>query len=126
MECPKCHALMQEVTYGRNMVVDRCTHCQGLWFDKGEAEAMKGKWMSDAILDTGNPELGRKYNATEKPVKCPRCDKVMIKTPDKRQPHILYERCDEHGMFFDAGEFTDYKYETFLDKIRDFFAIFRK
>ena len=32
--------------------------------------------------------------------------------------HIWYEVCNKHGMFFDAGEFTDFKYETLLDKFR--------
>ncbi|MBT3622809.1 MAG: hypothetical protein HN526_01830, partial [Gammaproteobacteria bacterium] len=26
MECPKCEANMEEVTYGRNMTVDRCSN----------------------------------------------------------------------------------------------------
>jgi len=125
MECPKCHAAMEEVTYGRDMVVDRCTHCKGLWFDVGEAEALKGKWMSDALLDIGDPEIGKKYNQIDKPVKCPRCSKVMRIIPDKRQPHIIYEACDDHGMFFDAGEFSDYKHETLLDKIKDIIAALR-
>ncbi len=42
MECPKCHSAMEEVTYGRNMTVDRCTNCKGIWFDVGEAEVLKG------------------------------------------------------------------------------------
>ncbi|MDH5738024.1 MAG: zf-TFIIB domain-containing protein [Gammaproteobacteria bacterium] len=126
MDCPKCQGKMEEISYGRDLVVDRCTHCQGLWFDTGEAEALKGKWMSDALIDTGDPALGRKYNDITKPVRCPRCEAVMIRTNDKRQPHIIYELCEEHGLFFDAGEFKDYKYETFIDKIRDFFAEFRK
>ena len=44
----------------------------------------------------------------------------MAKVSDPKQPHIWYEACpDQHGMYFDAGEFTDYKYETLLDKFRD-------
>jgi len=43
----------------------------------------------------------------------------MQKVSDPKQPHIWYEVCDDHGMYFDAGEFTDYKYETILDKFRD-------
>ena len=51
-------------------------------------------------------------------IDCPRCGKKMDKIADPKQYHIWYEACEEHGMYFDAGEFTDYKYETFLDKIR--------
>ena len=35
---------------------------------------------------------------------------------DRRQPHIWYESCKVcYGVFFDAGEFTDFKEETLLD-----------
>ena len=37
------------------------------------------------------------------------------KLTDPKQKHLEYEACEEHGMFMDAGEFTDYKYETLLD-----------
>lgn len=56
MECPKCHSTMEEVTFGRNMVIDRCTNCKGIWFDAGEAETLKGKWMSE-FIDSGDPEV---------------------------------------------------------------------
>ena len=71
-------------------------------------------------LDTGDPEIGKRWNEVED-VDCPRCGTQMQKTSDPTQPHIWYEVCQTHGhgMFFDAGEFTDYKYETLLDKFRD-------
>ena len=117
MECPKCHAEMEEVTYGRNMTIDRCTNCKGLWFDSDEAEALKDKWMSE-FVDSGDPEVGKTYDKIEE-VNCPRCGDQMQKLADPKQPHIWYEACHKHGMFFDAGEFTDYKYETLLDRFRD-------
>jgi Zn-finger nucleic acid-binding protein len=109
---------MEEVTYGRDLIIDRCTNCKGIWFDAGEAEKLKGKWMSE-FIDSGDPEVGKEYNKIDD-VNCPRCDKKMEKVSDPKQPHIWYEACpDKHGMYFDAGEFTDYKYETLLDKFRD-------
>ena len=117
MECPKCQANMEEVTYGRNMTVDRCSNCKGIWFDVGEAEVLKGKWMSE-FVDSGDPEMGKEFNKIVD-VDCPRCGKKMDKIADPKQSHIWYEACPEHGMYFDAGEFTDYKYETLLDKFRD-------
>lgn len=121
MECPKCSSAMEEVSYGRNMTVDRCMECNGIWFDTGEAETLKGKWMSEVLIDVGDPAIGKAHNEMQD-VKCPRCGKKMEKVSDPKQPHIWYETCEDHGMYFDAGEFTDYKFETFLDKIRDFFA----
>ena len=117
MECPKGQAAMEEVTYGRNMTVDRCITCKGIWFDLGEAEELKGKWMSE-FVDSGDPEIGREFNKIED-VNCPRCGELMDKVPDPKQSHIWYEACSDHGMFLDAGEFSDYKYETLLDKFRD-------
>jgi len=43
MLCPKCNGVMEEATYGRNMTIDRCTQCKGIWCDTGEAEVLKGK-----------------------------------------------------------------------------------
>jgi len=116
MDCPKCHASMEEVTYGRDMTVDRCTNCKGIWFDTGEVEKLKGKWMSE-FVDTGDPEIGKEHDKIEE-IDCPRCGKRMEAVSDDKQKHIWYESCAEHGIYFDAGEFTDFKYETFLDKIR--------
>ena len=44
----------------------------------------------------------------------------MTHVKDMEQRHIGYEVCEEHGMYFDAGEFTDYKYETVIEKIVNF------
>jgi hypothetical protein len=39
MKCPKCgHDLMTEDYHG--LKVDRCTNCDGVWFDAGEAEQL--------------------------------------------------------------------------------------
>jgi len=115
LKCPKCGHGMEEVTYG-NVTIDRCSNCMGLWFDTGEADALKSKWMGDA-LDLGNPAEGRKWDQVGD-IACPRCGKDMEKTSDSKQKHIWYETCSEHGMFMDAGEFTDYKHETLIDRFR--------
>ena len=107
---------MDEITYGGDLVVDRCTNCQGLWFDEGEAELLKSKWMGDA-LDTGSASEGKKWDTVDD-ISCPRCSKDMVKASDPDQPHIWYEVCTDHGMFMDAGEFTDFKNETLADWFR--------
>lgn len=115
LKCPKCGHGMEEVTYGE-VTIDRCSNCMGLWFDTGEADKLKSKWMGDA-LDLGNPSEGKRWDNVED-IACPRCGKDMEKTHDKQQKHIWYETCSEHGMFMDAGEFTDYKHETLADRFR--------
>jgi predicted RNA-binding Zn-ribbon protein involved in translation (DUF1610 family) len=80
---------------------------------------MKKEWMSEAILDSGSPAVGEKLNKIDQ-IKCPECGVDMEKTADSRQTHIWYETCPTcEGMFFDAGEFSDLKYDTFMDRIRD-------
>ncbi len=47
----------------------------------------------------------------------------MIQMVGVGRPHIGYEACTVcYGMFFDAGEFKDYKEETVLDFFRDLWA----
>lgn len=110
-------------TLGGGVTVDRCTGCHGIWFDMGEAEALREKWMSEYV-DSGDPEVGKRQNEI-RDINCPRCGKKMQELADPVQKHIQYEACDEHGMYFDAGEFTDYKYETLMDIFRDFVFLVR-
>ena len=105
------------------VTIDRCTGCRGIWFDVGEAETLKDKWMSD-FIDSGDPALGRAQNRI-RVIDCPRCGKRMEKLTDPVQKHIQYEGCAHHGIYFDAGEFTDYKYETLMDIFRDLVAVVR-
>lgn len=121
MQCPKCQHVMKEHRYGTlqgDVYLDQCTNCGGIWFDIGEEEIMKDKWMSD-FIDSGDPEVGKAYNKI-RDINCPRCGKPMKMLSDPKQPHIQYEGCEEHGMFLDAGEFTDYKYETLTDIFKSF------
>ena len=120
MNCPKCNAMMEKVEY-HSIVVDRCTRCKGIWFDMLEAETLKGIDGSGQI-DIGSPKEGEKFNQLEG-VKCPKCQTLMGKMVDNDQPHIWYESCDIcYGVFFDAGEFKDYKEESVLDFFKDLFS----
>jgi Zn-finger nucleic acid-binding protein len=124
MNCPKCDHAMEKVQYG-GIEVDRCTECKGLWFDMLEAEHLKAIKGSEAI-DVGDPKTGKKYDKVDR-VKCPVCSGPMIRMVDSRQHHIWYESCPVcYGLFFDAGEFRDFKEETILDRIRDLFTKQRK
>ena len=80
--------------------------------------------MSDHI-DDGDRLLAKKHNKIRN-INCPRCDKLMKQLSDPVQKHIQYEACTEHGMYFDAGEFTDFKYKTLMDIFRDFVFAIRK
>ena len=120
MQCPKCPGTLEPRTYGRKITVHRCTECGGLWCKPEPLLEMKREWMSEAVLDSGDPKLGKALNQIED-IKCPEDGSLMEKTADDRQTHIWYESCPPcDGMFFDAGEFTDLKYDTLMDRVRDF------
>jgi len=116
MDCPKCGHEMEAVVH-ENIEVDRCVLCRGLWFDLLEHETLKGLAGSECI-DSGDPRVGKLFNVDDR-IRCPRCASTMVRMVDAVQPHIWYESCSTcHGVFFDAGEFKDYKRETVADFFR--------
>lgn len=105
MRCPKCRADM-ELLNVEGVQVDRCSSCQGLWFDNGELEQLRDRRVG-AELDIGDAKTG-KANDTVKNYHCPRCGGDMLRRVDPQQRHIGYEQCgDCEGTYFDAGEFSD-------------------
>ncbi|HVR44450.1 MAG TPA: zf-TFIIB domain-containing protein [Thermoanaerobaculia bacterium] len=42
MRCPKCGMELSEYEY-RDIKLDRCSSCGGIWFDQGEMEELLGK-----------------------------------------------------------------------------------
>ena len=115
LKCPKCQHGMEELTH-EGVAIDRCTHCKGMWFDADEAHRLKD--LKDGhLLDIGDPKDGWKWDS-HADIKCPHCGKQMEKASDSKQKHIWYEVCPDHGMFMDAGEFKDFKFESLLDRFR--------
>jgi hypothetical protein len=39
MKCPKCGMNLVEIEY-KGIKVDKCSHCDGVWFDAGEMDAV--------------------------------------------------------------------------------------
>lgn len=111
----KAHSL---ITNAGEVTVDQCTRCRGIWFDSGEAEILKQEWRS-LFLDTGDPKVGAIYNEI-KEIDCPRCHEQMHHQKDIHQNHIEYEVCLDHGVFMDAGEFSDYKVVSIMESIQNF------
>jgi PAT family beta-lactamase induction signal transducer AmpG len=105
MRCPKCRADMELLTID-GVEIDRCSSCQGLWFDPGEVEKLRSRKVAAAI-DIGDPVAGSVCNTNDR-YRCPRCGGKMLRMTDAKQKHIWYEECAAcHGSYFDAGEFRD-------------------
>lgn len=120
MKCPKCEEAMETVEYAA-IEIDRCIGCKGIWFDMLEHEHLKAIEGSESI-DIGSAAEGEKYRAMHR-IDCPVCHTRMIAMVDRDQPHIWYEACTVcYGVFFDAGEFADFKEKTVVDFFRGLFA----
>jgi uncharacterized protein len=123
LHCPKCKAAMEKVAFG-GITVDRCVSCRGIWFDASERDRLKDADGSEAI-DTGKPSASPQP-ATAQPaagkVLCPVCKTPMIGMTDHQQPHLKFESCTVcYGVFFDAGEFRDYKDVSVAEAVRTLF-----
>jgi uncharacterized protein len=40
MKCPKCGADLKEIEFIKDIMIDKCTECSGVWLDKGELRAI--------------------------------------------------------------------------------------
>jgi Zn-finger nucleic acid-binding protein len=102
------------------MTIQRCTPgCKGLWFRPEDLAILRqDSWLAEHVIDNGPARLGRQYNRI-RDIRCPECKSAMDKESDKDQPHIIYESCPNgHGVFLDAGEFTDLTHKTFWDRFK--------
>jgi Zn-finger nucleic acid-binding protein len=106
MICPVCKDAMIVVEY-RNIELDYCNSCKGVWFDSGELELLlKSQGLEEprAFFD-GTLLNSQEAVSSEKKRKCPICGRKMRKTAIAGQPEILIDVCrDKHGLWFDGGE----------------------
>jgi Zn-finger nucleic acid-binding protein len=118
LDCPKCTGLLSLQTYSDHITLHRCGTCHGLWCHPESLTNMKEEWMSEAVLDTGDPAVGSRLNRAVN-ISCPDGHGLMERRSDPQQPHIWYEECLTcHYIFLDAGEFTDLKFKTLMDWLK--------
>jgi Zn-finger nucleic acid-binding protein len=102
MICPVCNQDMIVVEY-RQIELDYCIKCSGIWFDKGELELLL---KTTSLGDTGLPTLEglAKENRSHGERKCPICAKKMAEVP-LGEPVIHVDVCRRgDGIWFDGGE----------------------
>lgn len=114
MKCPKCQKAFETLQF-ESIEFERCTGCQGLWFDMLEKEDLLHLKGSESI-DVGEGQVNEIYRNMRN-INCPKCDQPMIPMVDKDQFHIRYESCATcYGTFFDAGEFADLKEFSVIER----------
>jgi hypothetical protein len=105
MICPVCKSDMIVVEH-KNIELDYCTECQGVWFDFGELELLLES-MSIESTDLFLSDIlnSAEAQSSEKKRKCPICGRKMKKTIIGKEPEILIDVCQQgDGLWFDGGE----------------------
>ncbi len=105
MICPACKHPMIVVEY-KQIELDYCTNCNGVWFDAGELDLMLERvdLKPDAASGAGIPGLSP-ARTDEKPRRCPVCRRQMRKESIGSGPKIIIDACPVNdGLFFDGGE----------------------
>jgi Zn-finger nucleic acid-binding protein len=121
IDCPKCHARMEQVDVD-GVVVDRCPDCGGLFLDPWEKEFLLALKERAERVDTHTQAEGRRTDVQAR-ITCPRDQGVMVHIHDIEQAHVGMERCSVCGaVFLDAGELKDLTKVTLGEKIRRFFG----
>jgi Zn-finger nucleic acid-binding protein len=102
--CPACSSPMTEHTfeghYGRTVLIDLCSGCNGLWFDAMESHQLTPgatlrlfRQMGQAVSQANRPMGARKP--------CPRCHRQLTRALDKQRSTTFEDfRCpDGHGRY---------------------------
>ena len=101
MKCPKCdHTLV--ATKVREVEVDRCKSCQGIWCDHRELGELLGqnKWRLHKLTGAApQDQLNRKR------AKCPRDQTDLIRVGSVHDRKIVLDSCPTcKGIWLDGGE----------------------
>ena len=115
MNCPIDKSPMLVVEH-KQIELDYCSTCHGVWFDGGELELLLARLdmpdsggLLDEVLSTSE------VSTPEKPRRCPICRDTMRKTTVGDHPQVLIDACRRgHGLWFDGGELGQ-----FLNEIAD-------
>lgn len=113
LRCPACAGVLKEVfakaNYGRVLLLDQCTGCGGVWFDRWELYLLHGSSASDldsvdvSSLLAPNPDSGGSGN-------CPRCSLPLTEFKDPGlPPDASIRRCSGcSGLWLNRGEISKY------------------
>lgn len=104
--CPKCDVPLF-ILHFKDIEIDFCNHCRGLWLNTHELEAL----LEQTGADTHDPLLKFQQQTcvqpTGRPHLCPRCDAPLheIQVDHVGAPRLTLDKCPRgHGLWFDADE----------------------
>ena len=108
--CPKCDRALSV----KDVVIDHCKSCSGLWFDKGELEQIVKKGGHDEVRSLSIAEAveidggGRTWKSVwydENEGGCPRCRTQMKRVESSGKRDLFVDACPTcEGIWYDGGE----------------------
>ena len=102
MKCPICNAgtLVEKSYKNGKFVVDRCTNCEGIWFDKDELHTLLGM-RSAGYFEI--PRISQQNNRA----RCPKCDVGMYELCYPGTT-VFIDMCKScHGIWLDKNEWSE-------------------
>lgn len=110
--CPRCHVSLTHYAY-RNRDLDMCSHCGGVWLDRGEFTDLTRE--SDVYQNQAAPKghVRGPIRDSIQYIPCVRCGTLMNRKNFARISGVIIDECRPHGVWLDGGE---------LERIRTFIA----
>jgi len=110
MECPVCSYRLRRAK-AKNVVVDICTHCSGIWFDSGELQIFLRDLVKSDKINPQKTSLfqSRDILTTDQSVAesrmCPKCGLVMKTFNYAYDSNVFVDKCPRcEGIWTDGGE----------------------
>lgn len=111
--CPHCDIPLHTIDIAseseRQLHIDRCKNCFGLFFDPGEMEDLLEIGVPNVFginrLHLENINKDRYQNNQKvKYIKCPICSHFMSRVNFGHRSGVIIDRCKSHGVWLDSGE----------------------
>jgi len=103
MKCPKCKTESFAAVSVRDVTVDRCSSCNGIWFDEQELSQLLSE---DARQLTALREGEGKEELDAKRGNCPRDNSQLVRVYSSVNQSVVVDACLQcRGIWLDGGEF---------------------
>ena len=125
--CPSCKISLktQRISNYKNIYIDKCDECHGIFLDYGELESI----LKEEIVKSGFKDLRKLQEIQNNPLMlkeeirykdCPECQKKMLRINYQKRSGVIIDKCAEHGFWLDGGELRQIMEWAKLEDINSF------
>jgi len=99
LNCPRCNDVALDEKSLKDIDIDHCPECKGLWLDLREMDQLE-----DNAMNEDEKKGMMEYARRESNISCPKCHEVM-ETFNYRANDLPIDHCrNQHGYWLDEGE----------------------